>query len=158
MKAAANQKRFDWLVLLIGGHSGSGKTNAAKHLGLDLGVPWMMVDDLRLAFQRACVQLPKETNALYFEKTPHFWRRQPEEVCDALVAVGEVLTAPLEVVIENHVDQRIPIVIEGDAILPSLLARTPVAEREWCAQYFSLSQMSRRFWRTCLLAEGTRKT
>ena len=99
------------------------------HLGLDLGVPWMMVDELRLAFQRACVQLPKGTKALYFDKTPHFSRRQPEEMCDALVAVGEVLTAPLEVVIENHVDQRNPIVIEGDGILPSLLARAPVAER-----------------------------
>ncbi len=46
-----------------------------------------------------------------------------------LIAVGEILSAPLEVVIENHVDQGIPIVIEGDGILPSLLSRTPVAER-----------------------------
>ena len=122
-------KNRDWRVLLIGGHSYSGKTTAAKSIGLALGVPWMMVDDLRLAFQRACVRLPRGTDALYFDKIPHVWQGQPKELCDALIAVGEVLSAPLEVVIENHVDQSLPIVIEGDGILPSLLSRPPVVER-----------------------------
>ena len=124
------QKDAEWRVFLIGGHSATGKTTASKRLGLSLGVPWMMVDDLRLAFQRACVSLPKGTDSLYFDKKPHFWRRPPEELCDALIAVGEVMSAPLEVVIENHVDQDLPIVIEGDGILPSLLSRPPVIERE----------------------------
>ena len=124
-----DQKSVDWSVFLIGGHSGSGKTTAANRLGLALGVPWMMVDDLRLAFQRARVRLPKGNCALYFDKTPYPWRRPPEELCDLLIAVSEVLSAPLEVVIENHVDQGLPIVIEGDGIIPSLLSRTPVVER-----------------------------
>ncbi len=114
-------------MFLIGGHSYAGKTTATDRLALALGVPWMMVDDLRLAFQRACVTLPKGTSALYFDKTPHFWRRQPEEIRDALIAVGELLSAPLEVVIENHVDQRIPIVIEGDTtftLVPPIRSRT----------------------------------
>ena len=124
-----DQKVPDWRVLLVGGHSGSGKTTVAARLATLFGVPWIMVDDLRLAFQRANVTLPKGTSALYFDKTPDYWRRQPEELRDALIAVGEVLSAPLEVVIENHVDQRIPVVIEGDGILPSLLSRPSVLER-----------------------------
>ena len=120
---------MDWLVLLIGGHSATGKTIAAERIGLSLGVSWMMVDDLRLAFQRARVALPSGTEALYFDKQPHFWRRPPEEQCDALIAVGEIMSAPLEAVVENHVDQSAPIVIEGDGILPSLLSRPPVLER-----------------------------
>ena len=127
--ATRRQKDLDWLVFLIGGHSASGKTIAAKRIGLSLGVPWMEVDDLRLAFQRARAALPSGTEALYFDKEPHYWRRPPEEQCDALIAVGEVMSAPLEVVIENHVDQSAPIVIEGDGILPSLLSRPPVLER-----------------------------
>jgi 2-phosphoglycerate kinase len=115
--------------LLIGGHSASGKTTVAAQIGLSLGIPWMMVDDLRLAFQRARVRLPEGTDALDFDKTPHFWRRPPEELRDALIAVGEVMSAPLEVVVENHVDQNAPIVIEGDGILPSLLSRPPLLER-----------------------------
>ena len=86
-------------------------------------------DDLRLALQRACARLPSGTDALYFDKTPHFWQRPAEELCNALIAIGEVMSAPLEVVIENHVDQAAPIVIEGDGILPSLLSRPPVIER-----------------------------
>jgi 2-phosphoglycerate kinase len=119
-----------WLVLLIGGLSASGKTVAAKRFGLSLGVPWMQVDDLRLAFQRAHASLPSGTDALYFFlDTPNVWRRQPEELRDALIAVGDVMSAPLEVVIEHHVDTATPLIVEGDGILPSLLFRPSVRER-----------------------------
>ena len=92
----------------------------------------MMADDLRLAFVRARVTLPENTEALYIlDHEPRAWRLQPEVLRDALVAVGEVLSAPLEVVIENHVDhaESDPIVIEGEPILPSLYARPSVRER-----------------------------
>ena len=65
-----DQKSIDWRIFLVGGHSYSGKTTAAKRLGLQLGVPWIMVDDLLLAFQRAGVRLPKGTSALYFLQSP----------------------------------------------------------------------------------------
>lgn len=119
----------DWLVLLIGGHSATGKTVVSERIGLSFGVPWMMVDDLRLAFQRSQARLPEGTDALYFDKESGFWRRPPEEQHDALIAVGEALSPALEVIIENHVDQAVPIVIEDDGILPSLLSRPPVLER-----------------------------
>ena len=92
----------------------------------------MMADDLRLAFVRARVTLPENTEALYIlDHEPRAWRLQPEVLRDALIAVGEVLSAPLEVVIENHVDhaESDPIVIEGEPILPSLYARPSVRER-----------------------------
>ncbi len=120
---------MDWLVLLIGGHSAGGKTTAAERLGRTLGVPWLMVDDLRLAFQRADVTLPSETEALYVDTQPNFRRRTPEEQRAALISVGNIMSAALEAIVENHVDQRLPIVIEGDGILPSLLSRPPVLER-----------------------------
>ena len=87
------------------------------------------MDDLRLAFQRADVTLLSVTEALYFDKQPRFWRRTPKERCEAPIDVGDVMSAALEVIVENHVDQRVPIVIEGDGILPSLLSRPPLLER-----------------------------
>ena len=119
----------NWSVLLIGGHSAAGKTTAAELVGRSLGVPWMMMDDLRLAFQRARVSLPVNTDALYFDTVPSFRRLGPEEQCDGLIAVGEALSPALEVIIEHHVDLSLPIVIEGDGIVPSLLSRKPVVER-----------------------------
>jgi 2-phosphoglycerate kinase len=120
----------DWLVLLIGGSSGVGKTTVAEQVAARFGVAWLMVDDLRLALQRSRVTLPERTEALYFfEETPDVRRLAPERRRDALIAVGEVMSPAIEVIVENHVDQTIPVVLEGDGILPSLLDRPPVRMR-----------------------------
>ena len=117
-------------VLLIGGPSGVGKSHVAKQLGLRLGTSWLAVDDLRLAFQRSEVILPKRTEVLYFfEETQSVWSLPPERLRNELIAVGEVMSPALEVVIENHVDTAEPVVIEGDAILPSLFQRQSVQAR-----------------------------
>ena len=119
-----------WHVLLIGGHSGSGKTTLAKEIGLALGRAWVQPDDLRLAFRRAKASFPGGAEALYyFDDDPCVWQQDPITLRDALVQVGQALSAPLEAVIENHVDTCNPIVIEGEGILPGLLRLTSVAER-----------------------------
>lgn len=119
--------RDQW-VLLIGGPSGSGKTTVADAIGRRFSIPWLMVDDLRLAFQYSQVALPTGTDALYFfadidGPKRHVWRASPERLRDALIAVGNVMAPAIEIVILHHLDQRRPIVIEGDGILPSLLTR-----------------------------------
>ena len=115
-----------WTVLLIGGPSGSGKTTVARDLGLRFGVSWLQVDDLRLALHWSRATLPdaRATEALYFFlDTPNVWRLPPERLRDALIAVGEAMTPAIEIVVANHVATDAPVVIEGDAILPSLVAR-----------------------------------
>jgi len=117
-------------VLLLGGPSGVGKTIVARQLGLRLGISWLQVDDLRLALQWSRVTFPRETAALYFfEETPGIWNLPPERLRDGLIAVGEVISPAIEVVITNHVDTKAPIIIEGDGILPSLFARPEVRDR-----------------------------
>jgi len=76
-----------------------------------------MVDDLRLALVRSGVPVP-DADAVGTFDAP-----------GGLVALGEAMTPAIEVVIENHVDQRIPVVIEGDGILPSLFDRPLVRAR-----------------------------
>ncbi len=123
-------ERREWTVLLIGGPSGVGKTIAAQEIARRFGVSWLQVDDLRLALQRSRVTLPEGTDALYFfEETPNVRHLPPERLRDALIAVGAVMSPAIEVVIENHVDQNAPVVIEGDGILPSLLGRESVRLR-----------------------------
>jgi predicted kinase len=106
-----------WFVLLIGGSSGVGKTTAAAEIARRLGAAWLMVDDLRLALERSGVPIPDST------------RVEEVDAPGGLVAIGEAVSPAIEVVIENHVDQRIPVVIEGDGILPSLLERPSVRAR-----------------------------
>jgi 2-phosphoglycerate kinase len=123
-------RQANWSVVLIGGPSGAGKTTVARAIGRYVGASWLHVDDVRLAFQRSLVTLPERTEALYFfERTPDVWCRPPEQLCEALITVGQLLAPALEVIIENHVDTADPIVIEGDGILPALLARPSVHVR-----------------------------
>jgi len=119
-------QRRDWTVLLVGGPSGSGKTMVAERLGIQSQVPWLQVDDLRLTLQFSHVTLPEGTDALYFLEQPQAWSLSPEQLRDGLIAVGEVLFRALEVVIGHHVTTDKPLVIEGDGILPSLVARPTV--------------------------------
>jgi 2-phosphoglycerate kinase len=115
-----------WEVLVIGGPSGVGKTVVAAQLSRQLSVSCLQVDDIRLALQYARVSLPTdgETSALYFFlETQGIWRLPPTRLCDALIAVGEVLSPAVEIVIANHVATQARIIIEGDGIVPSLFAR-----------------------------------
>jgi 2-phosphoglycerate kinase len=76
-----------------------------------------MVDDLRLALARSGVPIPPADAIATFDAP------------GGLIALGELLAPAVEVVIENHIDEHIPVVIEGDAILPSLLERASVDKR-----------------------------
>ncbi|GCE22694.1 hypothetical protein [Dictyobacter kobayashii] len=133
MNTAINNRwqRTDWKVLLIGGSSGSGKTEVARQLGLRLGLPWLQVDDLRLAFQHSQVALPQQqaTRDLYFfAETSHIWQLAAETLCDGLIASSRALIPALEIVIANHIDTDAPLIIEGDNILPELVER-PLLQR-----------------------------
>jgi 2-phosphoglycerate kinase len=123
-----------WTTLLIGGPSGAGKTTIGRTLSRQLGIDFMMVDDLRLAFQHSHVSFPssRDTAPLYMFwdiSLEHMWSRRPEDLSQGLIALGQAMTPAIEVVVMNHVDQRIPIVIEGDNIVPALLARPQVRTR-----------------------------
>ncbi len=119
-----HKSQVDWTVLLIGGLSGVGKSMVTRQIGLRFGVPWLEVDDLRLAFQYSHVTLPQRTQDLYFfTDTPNVWQMMPERLCDGLIATGEVMSPAIEIVVANHCDNAGSVIVEGDGILPALFAR-----------------------------------
>lgn len=107
----------DFFALLIGGPSGIGKSRVAAEVARRLGATWLQVDDLRLALARVGVAVPNADALPTFDEP------------GGLLALAELMTPAIEVVVENHVDQRNSAVIEGDAILPSLFDRPAVRER-----------------------------
>jgi 2-phosphoglycerate kinase len=114
-------------VLLLGGSSGTGKSTLAPQIARHYGIPWLEADDFRLAMQRATTLASHP--ALHFFLTdnmaihPDFWTLSPEAFLDGLIAVGEVVSQALEIVVANHVGQGRPVVLEGDGILPALAGR-----------------------------------
>jgi 2-phosphoglycerate kinase len=103
-----------WRMLLLGGASGIGKSTVAMRLGQRLGIPWLQVDDFRLALIRSGFPFPDADAVPTFDGT------------GGLLDHGELLSSTIEVVIENHVDQRNPAILEGDAILPAIFERDSV--------------------------------
>jgi 2-phosphoglycerate kinase len=104
-------------VLLIGGPSGVGKSTVAVQVAKRLGAAWLQVDDLRLALARCGVPVPNADAVATFDAP------------GGLITLGDSMAPAIEVVIENHVDQRNPLVIEGEGILPSLFDRPSVRAR-----------------------------
>lgn len=128
MVASVNDE-LPWEILLIGGVSGSGKTMAARELSRRLAIPWLGVDDLRLALQWTRVRLPEqaETDALYFFlDTPDVRSLPPERLRDGLIEVSQLMAPAIEIVVSNHLDNAGPLIIEGDGILPSIVERPEI--------------------------------
>ena len=123
-------RKSDRLVLLIGGPSGVGESVFARALGLRFGVPWLQVDDFRLALQYSHATLPQRTQDLYFFlDTPDVWSREPQQLCDALIGVGEIMAPAIDIVVANHGDRVAPAILEGDGILPAVFAQPRVRDR-----------------------------
>ena len=115
-----------WDVLLLGGPSGTGKSAVSYPLARHYGVAITEVDDFTTVLEQ--MTMPDQQTVL------HYWRTHPEAVAwpaeDILqqhLAVAEALRPALEGVIARHLENRTPMVLEGDYLLPSLAARTHYA-------------------------------
>lgn len=109
----------DWDVLLIGGASGSGKTIVGRQLVRKYSVDYVRVDDFQVLLDT--MTTPDSHPAI------HYWRTHPDwmaEGADAVVGqlrdVGEMLIPGLTAVIHDHLEENIPMIMEGDFILPQL--------------------------------------
>lgn len=124
----------DWDVLLIGGHSTSGKSTVARQLGRRFDVPVSQVDDYRIALQRA-TQPGQIAGLHFFSQEPDLIFAKPMPVVvEGLIRIGQIISHALEDVIVHHVLTKTPIILEGDGITPPLAAANvidgvPVAGR-----------------------------
>lgn len=110
----------DWDILLIGGHSTSGKSTVARQLGRRFAVPVNQVDDYRIALQRA-TQPGQIAGLHFFSQEPNLIFAEPMPIVVAgLIRIGQIMSYALEDVIAHHVLTRMPIILEGDGITPAL--------------------------------------
>jgi 2-phosphoglycerate kinase len=112
-----------WTVLLIGGASGVGKTAVGRPLARRFGVDVTAVDDIQTALER--MTTPEQYPEI------HRWRLHPDEVLaldDAgmlrhTLGCAAVVCEALEPVIADHLDSSVPVVFDGDFLLPELAAK-----------------------------------
>ncbi|HWC31912.1 MAG TPA: hypothetical protein VG709_02155 [Actinomycetota bacterium] len=112
-----------WSVLLVGGASGVGKSAVSYRLAAELGVNLTAVDDVQNILER--MTDPDRYPVV------HLWRLHPERLL-ALEEAGmlahtleyaAVVAEALEPVIASHLQSGVPLMLEGDFILPSLAIR-----------------------------------
>ncbi len=111
----------NWQVLLIGGASGIGKSKLSYPLARHYDVNLTEIDDFQVVLET--MTTPEQQPLL------HFWRTNWEEFVawsdkqrlEYFIRVSrEVFQPALEAVIANHLESKMPVVLEGDFLLPEL--------------------------------------
>jgi 2-phosphoglycerate kinase len=110
-----------WTVLLLGGASGVGKTTIAYQLADLFGVSVLQVDDLQAALER--LTTPQQQPELHFWRTnwDEFSAFSDKQLVEHFVSVAQGVFGPaLEAVIGQHLEDDIPVIVEGDFVTPAL--------------------------------------
>ena len=111
----------DWDVLLIGGPSGVGKTSVSYRLARHFGAGITEVDDLYIVLET--LTTPEHMPLV------HYWQTKPdsvqlsaEDILAHQIAIGQLMSSAIKAVIANHIETQTPVVLDGDFILPALMA------------------------------------
>lgn len=112
------------IVLLLGGSSGVGKTRLAAELARRLGIGWLSADDIRLVLQRATRGTALPTLHAFFDDLPQL---DAATIATRYRAVAAIVSDALEIIVAHHVATALPVLIEGDTILPALAAQRSFA-------------------------------
>jgi 2-phosphoglycerate kinase len=126
-----------WQVLLLGGPSGAGKTSVSYRLAHYFGVGITEVDDFQVILEK--MTTPAEQPVLHYWQThPEAPQQSDERMVEQLIATGKVMQPALEAVIINHLESQAPIILEGDFILPALVALPAFSEGAYIGQIKAL--------------------
>ncbi|GBF78252.1 hypothetical protein PA598K_06870 [Paenibacillus sp. 598K] len=111
----------NWTVLFIGGASGIGKSSVAYELARYYGVNVLEVDDIHLSVKTVTTK----------EQFPviHYWETGEDEkyagvdgTVKWLIDVGKEMAPVLKALVDRHIEDHLPVIIEGDFIHPELAA------------------------------------
>jgi 2-phosphoglycerate kinase len=115
-----NTSERKWDILLLGGASGVGKTCVSLELSKRTNVGIIEVDD----FQTVLEAMTNENDY----PVVHYWNKHFEDAIkqsdnkkmEIMVEYARIMSSVLELIIENHLENNRPAIIEGDFIAPQL--------------------------------------
>ena len=109
--------RRNWTVLFIGGASGTGKSSIAYEIARLYGVNVLEADDIHLAIET--VTTKERFPAIHYWNTGVNWREIGiDKNVNWLIDVGKEMIPVLKELVNRHIEDKLPVIIEGDFIYP----------------------------------------
>jgi 2-phosphoglycerate kinase len=118
----ASQPKRSWEVLLIGGASGCGKTSISYRLAHHFGIGITEADDIFVAIMQ--MTTPAQQPLLHLwdtEPETHHW--PAERILEHFIAVCRQVVPAYDAVVGNHLEGSVPLVLEGDYLLPAFASQ-----------------------------------
>ena len=107
----------NWTVLFIGGASGTGKSSIAYEIAHLYGVNVLEVDDVHLSVET--VTTKESFPAIHYWDTGVNWKDiGVEGNVNWLIDVSKEMIPVLKALVNRHIEDKLPIIIEGDFINP----------------------------------------
>ena len=107
----------NWTVLFVGGASGTGKSSIAYEIARFYGVNVIEVDDIYLTVET--VTTKEDYPAIHYWNTGVNWKDiGVDSNVNWLIDVSKEMIPVLKELVNRHVEDRLPIIIEGDFISP----------------------------------------
>ncbi len=107
----------NWTVLFIGGASGTGKSSIAYEIARFYGVNVLEVDDIHLSVET--VTTKESFPAIHYWNTGVNWKDIGiDSNVNWLIEVSKEMTSVLKALVNRHLEDNLPVIIEGDFIYP----------------------------------------
>lgn len=111
----------NWTVLFIGGASGTGKSSLAYEIARAYGVNVLEVDDIHLSVKM--VTAKEKFPAIHYWDSGVNWKDVGiEGNLNWLIDVSKEMAPILNELANRHIEDDLPIIIEGDFIFPEFTA------------------------------------
>ncbi|MGF7145039.1 2-phosphoglycerate kinase [Anaerotaenia torta] len=113
-------KDRNWTVLFIGGASGTGKSSLAYEIARFYGVNVLEVDDIHLSVE--AVTTKEGFPAIHYWNTGVNWMEVGvERNVNWLIDVSKEMIPVLKELVNRHLEDKVPVIIEGDFIYPEFI-------------------------------------
>jgi len=110
----------NWTVLFIGGASGTGKSSIAYEIAKFYGVNVLEVDDIHLSVKM--VTTKESFPAIHYWETGINWNDiGVQGNVDWLIDVSKEMIPVLKELVNRHIEDKLPVIIEGDFIYPEFV-------------------------------------
>jgi 2-phosphoglycerate kinase len=113
-------KNRDWVVLFIGGASGTGKSTLAYQLAEYYSINVMEIDDIHQIMK--AITTEENYPAIHYWKTGIDWKDIGiEGNINWLKNVSKEMIIGIKAIVDRHIEDNLPIILDGDFVNPEII-------------------------------------